>query len=431
MARKKHDEKLKEYIDQAQAEIAYCLNCQARDSGDWVWVLGEQMEMSDFLGHHIGIPEEYWEDVAESLACPNCGTDLSMEYDIGLPTPVERAVKAKWDEWDKKYESKFNEFYAFIEKYPYLGSQHNLGKEILKKITSLPVCSIHGQLWYRARRLQSGKLMETAEMYPPHADTIEISEGRFNHFGQRVFYLSESAEGAIKETLADDERVGWIQRFIVTADNILDFSEDSQENSSDLDLLAFGLIHARILEKKTPRSKGWKPEYFVPRYIADCARSEGVRGVKFKSTRHYRSNIVLFEWSDNDIVSIETPYLLSLNKSIEDADPFNYLYGDSCAQFFKGTESLSITIAEDMLDGSHPSSNLNIFEAAVYLNGRGKAGFICNRTVTEDLLIEKIALMFLELPSYDLPKSYIQLKPEVKDKLWQLLSKKYHMKKIA
>ncbi len=429
MPRKTRDDKLQDYIDEAQAEIAYCLNCQARDSGEWVWVLGEQMEMSDFLGHYLEIPDEYWEEVADSLVCPNCGTDLSMEYDIGLPTREERLVKAKWDEWEARYDTTFDEFYTFLEKYPYLGSQHKLGKEILNKITLLPVCSITGKLWYRARRIQNGKLKETSEMYPPNPDTVEISEGRFNHFGQRVFYLSESAEGAIKETLTDDERVGWIQRFVVKADNIIDLSQDSQERSSDLDLLAFGLIHAHVLEKETLRSMGWKPEYFVPRYIADCARLKGVRGVKFRSTRHYQSNVVLFEWSENNIVPIEAPYLLSLNKSIEDEDPFSHLYGDKCVKFFKGMESVNITIPDNLFDGTPDDSQLNIFEAAVFLSSIRKAGYICNKTITSDTLIEKIALMLLESP-HNMPEPYRQLKPEINDKLWGLLSDKYYMKRF-
>jgi hypothetical protein len=428
LPRKSREEKLQEYIDEAQSEIAYCLNCQSRDSGEWVWVFGIQYEMGDFLGGHLGILEDYWEEVADSLVCPNCGTELNMGYDVGLPTPEEKAVKEKWNDWHNRYDWKFEEFFAHLEKYPYLGMQHALGKEIFDKISSLPVCSIEGELWYRARRLQDGKLKVTSEMYPPDPDKVEISEGRFNHFGQRVFYLAESAEGAIKETLDDDEKVGWIQRFVVSSKKLLDLSEQLEEQSGELDLLAFGLIHAGVLEKMTARSKGWKPEYFVPRYIADCARLRSIRGIKFKSTRHFQANLVLFEWSDESIVSIETPYLLSLNKLIEDEDPFIHLRGDICINFFMGTESIKIDIPEDMLDGTEDSSTYNIFEAAVYLNKINKNGFICNKTITANVLLEKIALMFLE--SHDIPEAYKQLSSDNKDKLWKLLSRRYLMKKF-
>lgn len=429
MPRKKRDERLQEYIKEAQAEIAYCLNCQPRDTGEWVWIFGEQYEMGDFLGGHLGIPEEYWEEVADSLVCPNCGTDLNMGYDVGLPSSYEKAVKAKWDQWHERYDWKFEQFYEFLERYPYLGSHHELGREILDKILSLPACSIEGELWYRARKLQNGKLKETSEMYPPKPDEVEISEGRFNHFGQRVFYLAESADGAIKETLDDDEIVGWIQRFIINSNNILDLSQQFEEPSTDLDLLAFGLIHAGVIEKKTQRSKGWKPEYFVPRYIADCARMRDIRGVKFKSTRHYQNNLVLFEWSDDSVIPIEAPYLLSLNKSVEDQDPFSHLRGDICINFFEGTGSIKIDIPEDMLEATDDSPTCNIFEAAVYLSTMSKNAFICDKIMTSDLLTEKITLMFLESP-HDIPESYKQLPAKVKDKLWEMLSKRYHLKRF-
>ena len=319
MPRKKREDKLREYIEEAQEEIAYCLNCQARDSGEWVWVWGRRYEMGDFLGGYLEIPKEYWEEVAESLVCPHCGSELSMWDDVGLPTEDEKKIQAKWKEWHEKYDWKFEEFYSFLEKYPYLGSHHDLGKEIFNKILTLPVCSINGEPWYRARKIQDGKLRKTLGMYPPDPDSYEISEGRFNHFGQRVFYLAESAEGAVKETLEEDEMVGWIQEFSIYSDNILDLSaEPFGEPSTDLDLLAFGIIHAGVIEKKTQRTKGWKPEYFVPRFIADCARMREIRGIKFKSTRHFQDNLVLFEWSDNSVKPMGVPFLLNLNKSAED-----------------------------------------------------------------------------------------------------------------
>jgi hypothetical protein len=327
--------KLQQYIKEAQEEIAYCLNCQPRDSGEWVWVFGLQYEMGDFLGGYLGIPEEYWEAVADSLVCPSCGTELNMGYDVGLPTEDEKGIEAKWDEWYEEYDWRFEEFYEFLEKYPYLGFHHDLGREILEKIASLPVCKIEGELWYRARNLQDGRFKKTSEMYPPNPDEIKIAEGRFNHFGQQFFYLSESADGAIRETLEDDERVGWIQRFILNAENILDISsEPFSESSTSLDILAFGLIYSGVLRKPTQRTKGWKPEYFVTRYIADCARMHNIQGIKFKSTRHYQNNLVLFDWSKESIIPIETPYLLSLNKSIEDESPYMHLQKESCNKFY-------------------------------------------------------------------------------------------------
>ena len=56
-----------------------------------------------------------------------------------------------------------------------------------------------------------------------------------------------------------------------------------------------------------PRDSPWKPEYFVPRYIADCAREAGFKAIRFQSARAYGTNIVLFEWDDASIRPLGEP----------------------------------------------------------------------------------------------------------------------------
>lgn len=149
---------------------------------------------------------------------------------------------------------------------------------------------------------------------------IKISEGRFNHFGQRVFYLANSEQGAAKEALENPGDV-WLQKFqIIRATKILDltFAPLEEAASSNLlafgenDLLAVGLLYGRELSTVVERDKGWKPECFVPRYIADCARLEGFKGIKYKSSRFHLENLVLFAWDDTFIKPHGTPYRLHI-----------------------------------------------------------------------------------------------------------------------
>lgn len=74
-----------------------------------------------------------------------------------------------------------------------------------------------------------------------------------------------------------------------------DFGDDTYP------LIAIGMNWSRAHMVPDDPDSEWKPQYFLPRYIADCARQAGFKGIIFESPRHFGSNLVLFEW-DNDQV---------------------------------------------------------------------------------------------------------------------------------
>lgn len=86
--------------------------------------------------------------------------------------------------------------------------------------------------------------------------------------------------------------------------------EDDSRASKNL--LMFGLVYGRNLSERVERDKGWRPEYFVPRFIADCARKAGFNGIKYRSSRHWLENLVLFSWNDDAIEPIGNPYIFTL-----------------------------------------------------------------------------------------------------------------------
>lgn len=116
-----------------------------------------------------------------------------------------------WDEWREKYNEPLSEFYNFLEKYPYLGLENTVGAEIHKTVSAFPQSNIKNRVGYRARSRNS-VINSSKDMYPPDPASIKINEGRFNHFGQRMFYIANSEEGAAKEAL-DKEGEVWIQKF--------------------------------------------------------------------------------------------------------------------------------------------------------------------------------------------------------------------------
>ncbi|MCO6416499.1 RES domain-containing protein [Siccirubricoccus sp. KC 17139] len=54
----------------------------------------------------------------------------------------------------------------------------------------------------------------------------------------------------------------------------------------------------------------WKPEYFVPRFVADAARAVGFRGILYCSTRFKGYNAVLFGWAAGEIRPEGRPSIL-------------------------------------------------------------------------------------------------------------------------
>jgi hypothetical protein len=74
----------------------------------------------------------------------------------------------------------------------------------------------------------------------------------------------------------------------------------------------FGLVYGRDLSEWVERERGWRPEYFVPRFIADRARKEGFNGIKYRSSRHWLDNLVLFSWDDDSVEPLGNPHIYTL-----------------------------------------------------------------------------------------------------------------------
>ena len=54
----------------------------------------------------------------------------------------------------------------------------------------------------------------------------------------------------------------------------------------------------------------WKPEYFVPRFVADAARAAGFRGILYDSNKFEGYNAVLFAWTAREVRPDGEPEIL-------------------------------------------------------------------------------------------------------------------------
>ena len=70
-------------MSKLQEQIHYCLNCQPRDSGEWIWIYGERHDLEDLLDEYE-LEEKQKDKIVSHLICPFCGTQLDRGYEVGL-----------------------------------------------------------------------------------------------------------------------------------------------------------------------------------------------------------------------------------------------------------------------------------------------------------------------------------------------------------
>jgi hypothetical protein len=162
--------------------------------------------------------------------------------------------------------------------------------------------------WWRGRCPDGDRRFTSKDLLPPPPPGPR-AEGRFNHFGQSVFYLSSAPEVASAETVPLGERCEsvWIQEFrIAGLEGVLDLAGPEWWEEPGHPLLALALIE-RVRAPSPDRGRPWKPEYFVPRFVADCAKEAGFRAIRVESSRHEGTNLTLFDWSACRVDPIGAP----------------------------------------------------------------------------------------------------------------------------
>ena len=130
-----------------QDEVAYCVTCQPYDGGDYIWVLGDEIDLTDLL-QELNIPEEVWDEVVDGVTCQNCGASVELGDIVGTKTKEEQTLDELFDRLHRKLRPKLDDFQSHLERWPYLGLTHPIGKKILKEITTFPLVAIQDAVWY-------------------------------------------------------------------------------------------------------------------------------------------------------------------------------------------------------------------------------------------------------------------------------------------
>ncbi len=206
------------------------------------------------------------------------------------------------------------EFYSYLEKYPYMGAQHEIGKKIIKEVQEAPLIDITDSFWYRGRPVRDSHIMASQEMLPPDPEKVVICEGRFNHYGQSHFYLSQSKKLCLQEICSSLNSICWIQEvYIRKVYGIIDLSFYLDcNNINSVPLVFSGIMRSGAIRCPVRKDKCWKPEYFVPRFIADVCKSNGINGILYNSAVDYGSNLVIFNLEQLDFCFAGIPEIFKL-----------------------------------------------------------------------------------------------------------------------
>lgn len=290
-----------------QYSIYRCRNCFYDDELD---LENNFITFRDFL-EEIDCPRKYYSTIDGMFECRWCGSTISLDDDIVLPSQEEQEYDEVCEEISKgAYSSKLRKFAKYLEKYPYLGAYHSLGKEIIEGIEDMDLINIKNQNWYRARNSDDEILLKKKDMEPPNPTKVLIGEGRFNHYGQSHFYLGNTENTCYKEVSSEKHKFCWIQKInIVELNKVLDLSCIFSPAMSELNSLIFSSInYTGILTIPVLKDNNWKPEYFVPRFIADVAKMSGINAIKYKSSVSSGDNLVIFKFDKNVEKFIDKPY---------------------------------------------------------------------------------------------------------------------------
>ena len=312
----KLSEKAKRYIPELEKDIVACYGCQPRDDenrNERIWSWGVRYEMEDYL-RKKNVPYEYWDGIINYMRCPQCGGSYSDG--IGIVDKYEEEFYQKYDKIIEKTKGKIQSFYNYLSKYPYLGILHKVGTEIMEEIKKMPIKTITDVFFYRARKMENGKIFTSKDMLNPPPKTKFIPEGRFNHFGQSHLYLGDSEKLCASEISNEKQELLWMQKYkIKQLTQVLDVSVFIDLSNIDkIPQFFLGLLYSGMLKLQKSNEISWAPAYFIPRFIADVAKAKNINGIIYDSEKAFGRNLVIFDTEKCEYELVGDPYTFKFSR---------------------------------------------------------------------------------------------------------------------
>ncbi len=292
-------ERIAKWTKVVQQDIVSCPNEQSWEDGEIAaWILGCPSDIPDLL-YSNGVPEELHAAVADNLHCPHCGTPLEPWQDVGTAYPYEKQHESYVKAALSKFGRNLFEFQSYLLKHPLLGASHPVGRRILREMRNLPRTKLGPSVWFRARETKDHGFG------PTHRPLV--GDQRYNSSGQPRWYFSSTVKTAVAE--AGRKGAAWVQQFKLNGLNdVLDLRSWAADDDRAMNgegeynppqgLLGVALIFTDLLVQRADvvsAESRWKPEYLLPRFVADAAEADGFAGILCGSVRFPGTNLVVFD----------------------------------------------------------------------------------------------------------------------------------------
>jgi hypothetical protein len=275
------------------ADIACCDHCYDEFISDWPHAYGaNEAEFQKngipldafFLGsklQEIYTKEEFSELICQ-LTCPRCLSNLKHNiWAYELPFNVPRS-----------FGSNINAIVRTAASTPFLLLENDFCKEVLSAISDLSGRSKKRQFFdplFRGRDSLNGPVARELGQFGLAPREL-VSEGRYNHAGMPVLYLSSDLKTCHSELRGLPCTV---LEFIFTESiHVLDLIDPYSQHQGHDDLLN-SLVYSALLSAKQYDNGHFRPHYVVSRFVADCARHTGFQAIMYPSTRHSKQNFNL------------------------------------------------------------------------------------------------------------------------------------------
>ena len=286
-----------EVLESADAgDIVCCDSCYDDYARTWPGITASEGFQSDsidldWLHSTSELAEVYTKkeffDLCEEMGCPNCGQPL--RYNIWPFNPDF--------EIPSEFEGQIAEIDKIVTRTPFLVLTHTLAKRVFDEVGDVAESTepkLIGDGLFRARPLGTERLPEQFLAPPPAV----CREGRFNHAGRPVLYLTSSPEVALAELDSPEEGVLLASVKLKAPVKVVDLGNEDLPSDILRAVTASALVSAPAIRD------GWdKPEYTFSRFVADCATHGGFSAIRYPSVKASSGfNLVVFSpdgsWSD-------------------------------------------------------------------------------------------------------------------------------------
>jgi len=301
--------------------ITGCVSCLPWAEGETLW-FGSHTDIDDILCCGHDFDEDVVEEALKHFGCPSCGCPLEVYCEVRVKSDHELKVEELLSKSSEPaIVDRLKRFSNFLSSYPYLGANDPdaTGKEIIETINVTAKAKLHILTFYRARLFdRESRVFKSDEMGAADPASKFIPEGRYNHTGQAFLYLSDREWTAMEEVSKIREDICVMQKYKINdLTDVLDLRADYEDLDVSLSVLQLAIIYNGFVSKVPDHKSSWKPEYFVPRFVADVARNSGFSAILFSSASSGGGeNIVVFDPNNSCCKQIDKSYPFTKPKPV-------------------------------------------------------------------------------------------------------------------